>query len=194
MAKKVQTKTKSVKNKVNKEVKKEKTIKVESEPEVKIVKKQTEMVRENVHAHQSGNFFERNKGLLIGVGIALLLLLITVLRGLNTEKVLVEWVEDTSSNNPVVTVIASTTCPNCTNLKPIITELSEEYDFKLYFYESEELTADEVTVLHNTYDINYEGYVPYVFVTKNGKVVKDTTGFMDKDASIDFLKSANVIE
>lgn len=104
------------------------------------------------------------------------------------------WVKDTISYKPSVTVISSRYCSHCKNFEPIMTELSNKYKFKLYYFDIEALTEEELYVLTSTYDIDYIGAVPLTFATVGGELLETNLGFMDKNESIDFLKKADVIE
>lgn len=112
----------------------------------------------------------------------------------STKFVSANWYNDTLENK-VVTVIGSSTCPHCQEYKPIIEDLAEEYDFKLYFVEADQISEEDSSVLHESYDLeNYEGYVPYTFVIDKGKFVTDTTGFESEETTIKFLKENKVIK
>lgn len=105
------------------------------------------------------------------------------------------WYNDLNSGAGVVTVIASSTCPHCKNYKPIITEVCEKENIKLYFFESDELSEDDYTILTNSINLkNYEGYVPYTFIVKDRNLVLDHTGEQDETATRDMLKEAGLLE
>ncbi len=105
------------------------------------------------------------------------------------------WYNDLNSGAGVVTVIASSTCPHCKNYKPIITEVCEKENIKLYFFESDELSEDDYTILTNSINLKkYEGYVPYTFIVKDRNFVLDHTGEQDETATRDMLKEAGLLE
>lgn len=105
------------------------------------------------------------------------------------------WYNDLNSGRGVVTVIASSTCPHCKNYKPIITEVCEKENIKLYFFESDELSEDDYTILTNSINLkNYKGYVPYTFVVKDRNFVLDHTGEQDETTTRDMLKEAGLLE
>lgn len=105
------------------------------------------------------------------------------------------WYNDLNSGAGVVTVIASSTCPHCKNYKPIITEVCEKENIKLYFFESDELSQDDYTILTNSINLqNYEGYVPYTFIVKDRNFVLDHTGEQDETSTRDMLSKAMLLE
>lgn len=105
------------------------------------------------------------------------------------------WYNDLNSGAGVVTVIASSTCPHCKNYKPIITEVCEKENIKLYFFESDELSQDDYTILTNSINLqNYEGYVPYTFIVKDRNFVLDHTGEQDETGTRDMLSKAMLLE
>ena len=152
-------------------------------------------------------FWKRNQGTIIVVGIVVLLLLFTLLTGekkqkdeeqIDWESVSEEvqtWYLATQEDQSVVTVIASSTCPHCSTYKPVIQEVADEEQFKLFIFDVDTLSSEDSNALHNAYVLeNNEGYVPYTFITNAGSFVVDYTGGMDKDTAIGFLKDNHVIE
>ena len=135
------------------------------------------------------------------VGVVVLLGLFVGLSFLIKEDTKVElnadienWLTDTASDEYVVTVIAQTTCGHCINFKPVMTKANKENEFKLYWFEADQLTSDEYNTLKDTYELDeYQG-TPYTFVTKNGEVINHLSGERDYDTLIEFLQDNNVIE
>lgn len=104
------------------------------------------------------------------------------------------WYNDLNSGAGVVTVIASSTCPHCQNYKPIITEICEKEKIKLYFFESDQLSQDDYTILTNSINLqNYEGYVPYTFIVKDRNFVLDHTGEQDEASTRNMLAKAALL-
>lgn len=105
-----------------------------------------------------------------------------------------EWLTDTASDEYVVTVIAQTTCSHCINFKPVMQKANNEYEFKLYWLEADELTNNDYNALTGTYDLEDYSGTPYTFITKNGEVLDHLSGERDYDTLIKFLEDNNVIE
>ena len=111
------------------------------------------------------------------------------------EITISKWLEEYNNGETLVTVIASSTCPHCKNLKPIITASSNKYRSKLYFFEADTLSEDEYKILSTTVELKgYEGYVPYVFTIVDKKLTNSTTGEMSDTELTKFLKEAKVIK
>lgn len=110
------------------------------------------------------------------------------------EYVVSEWLADTKNNETVVTVMGMTTCGYCQKYKPIIEKLSSSKGFNLYFFETDTLSQEDLDVLEKTYEFKeFEGYVPFTFIVKNGEVIAEKTGLQERDELIQFLKSNEVI-
>ena len=195
MANKKSTKKTTTKKKVvSKKKIEEKELEVEEPEEEKEVK---EVKREEFKMpHKKSKF----KGLIIAVVFVAAFVLLSLVLPTNGEKQenikysVSDWAEDVKEQT-VVTVLASTTCPHCQEYKPVITALAKKHDFKLYFFEMEELSSDEQNVVMTTFDLeNYDGGVPFTFIVKNGKVVSDTTGFSTEDDTIKYLKTNELIK
>ncbi len=128
------------------------------------------------------------------VGISLLLPSNGEKKEKNNTYDVTQWLEDVQSKE-VVTVIASTTCPHCQEYKPVITSLSQEHDFNLYFFEIEELSEDEKNTVLTTFDLkDFDGGVPYTFIVKDGKVAGTTIGFANQENTEKFLKENKIIK
>lgn len=152
-------------------------------------------------------FWKKNQGTIIVVGIVILLLSFTLLNKENKQDPTTEidwstvseevqnWYLATQEDQYVVTVIASSTCPHCSAYHPVITEVSNEEEIKLFFFEVDTLSQDDQNALHNAYVLeNNEGYVPYTFITNNGAFVTDHTGGMEKEDLVNYFKENHVIE
>ncbi len=138
-------------------------------------------------------------GVVVGVVLALgLFIVLSVL--IKEEPIkemssnMEEWLADTASDEYVVTVIAQTTCSHCINFKPVMQKANNEYEFKLYWLEADELTNNDYNTLTGTYDLDEYSGTPYTFITKNGEVLDHLSGERDYDTLIEFLEENNVIE
>ena len=148
-------------------------------------------------------FFNKHKaGIIIGV-VLILFIALSLLIDSNKEGTIEMkekfsgWVSDTKKDEYYITVIAQTTCGNCTAFKPnlqkVIDELENVYWFEVN--EGEFKTHDDYyTTLTTTYELTgYKG-TPYTFITKNGQMIDYISGYTTEDAVIEFLKKNNVIE
>lgn len=106
-----------------------------------------------------------------------------------------DWLAATQTDDYIITVLALTTCQYCQAYKPIITQIAKDYDLKLYFYEVDSLSNEESAILTSSYELkNYEGYVPFTFVLKDGEVQGDNTGYLDEEGTMNFLREVGVIK
>ena len=106
-----------------------------------------------------------------------------------------DWLADTQTEDYIITVLALTTCQYFQAYKPVITKVAEDYDLKLYFYETDKLDNADHSILTTSYTLpNYEGYVPYTFILKDGEVVGDQTGYNDEETTIQLLREAGAIK
>lgn len=137
--------------------------------------------------------------IIVLIGLIAFFIISLVLPGASTpkeakESTLTDWLNDTASNT-VVTVIASSTCPHCQEYRPVITQLSIDNNFKLYFFEIDQLSSDDQQKLVSTFELSdYEGAVPYTFIVKDGEVVATTTGYADENSTKSFLKKYGILK
>lgn len=134
-------------------------------------------------------------GSIIGLLIYLLVFVVLSSKLPEDNRNLNSWRTDINKGEYVVTVIGASYCSHCQEYKPVIKALANKYGFNLYFYESDILSDDEQSILYDTFELpDFEGYVPYTIIFKDGKPLKTTTGFANKDTTIEFLKENGVIK
>ena len=103
----------------------------------------------------------------------------------DTEK----WLNDIKSKNVIINVIASSTCPHCHNFNPIIEKVATDNNVKLYFIEVDKLENEKYIAYTNSIEISgYRGYVPYTFITYDGKVVSENEGGLDSNSALKLVK------
>lgn len=105
-----------------------------------------------------------------------------------------DWIVETKKEEPVVTVIGMTSCGHCQAYKPIIQKLAEKKGFKLYFFEVDELSAEDAEIVETEYEFEtFEDLVPFTFIVKEGEVIAENTGYESESAVQEFLKTYGVI-
>ena len=149
-------------------------------------------------------FWKENKGFLIVVGVLLLVILLSLFIEGNADQKensnngsyssdILEWLEANKGEEPVVTVIAQTTCSHCINVKPVIQKVQGEYGFKLYWFEYNEMQDADRKTLANTYDIDFNG-TPHTFIVKGDKLIAEQAGEVSEEKLVSFLKKYEVIK
>lgn len=104
------------------------------------------------------------------------------------------WLTDTKSDEYVVTVLAQTWCPHCNVYKPTIEGLQNEYNFKLYWFDIDELTTVDSNTIKNTYELTHYSGTPYTFVIKNGEFISFNSGNRSYEDTLNYLIASNVLE
>lgn len=105
-----------------------------------------------------------------------------------------DWLVDIEKSEPVVTILGLTTCSHCQQYKPTIEKLADKHDFKLYFFELDELNEEERNMVEGTFELQtYEDSVPFTYIVKDKKIVAEETGFQSRDYTYQFLKDHKVI-
>ena len=134
-------------------------------------------------------------GSIIGLIIYLVVILCLATKVPEDNRSVSDWHTDVNKGGVVVTVIGASYCTHCQEYKPVIKALSKKYGFNLYFIESDTLSEEDQNILYNTFELpNFEGYVPYTVIIKDGKPLTSTTGFANRETTIDFLKENGVIK
>ena len=101
-----------------------------------------------------------------------------------------EWIEDTKSDQPIITVIGLTYCQYCKQYNPIINQIAQSKEYKLYWFDADNYDAESFETLKSTYELSYEGSSPYTLVTKGGEVIGEhVEGYMDESQIESFLSN-----
>lgn len=147
-------------------------------------------------------FIKKNKAVISITVVLVLFILIAFLLEKNGKATLgdglrenvSQWLEDTKSEDYVLTVIASTECGWCKEYKPEMNKIKKDYpDLKIYWFEVDKLTESEVKTVLTTYKSEFEGGTPHTFLTYKGKVKDIIRGYKEKDKVKEILKKNNVI-
>lgn len=150
-------------------------------------------------------FWKENKGFFVVVLALLLIILLSLFIEGNQNKNetsnsgtyssdILEWLEACKGEEPVVTVIAQTTCSHCINFKPVIQKVQGEYGFKLYWFEADEMSNEDYQTLTTTYDLQTYRGTPHTFIVKGDKLVAEQSGEAKEEALVSFLKQYEVIK
>lgn len=85
----------------------------------------------------------------------------------------------------------SATCGYCTMQKPIMKNISEDYDMDYYDIDASTLDDTELTEVVNALGI--EGATPTTVITQNGKVVATNEGYLDGKELVSFFVENKVL-
>ena len=103
-----------------------------------------------------------------------------------------------TNGKKVITVYGASYCSHCQDYYPVITKLANKYDLNLYFFEVDTLSKenpDAYDKLMNSFEINdYDGSVPFTYIMNHTEYKVSTTGFVNREYTINFLKDNGVIK
>ena len=140
-------------------------------------------------------------GIIIGV---LIIVLGVVVISMNSkvenykERSVDDWYNDIMNNKEVLTVYGASYCSHCQEYYPVISKIANKYKINLYFFEVDTLgkeNSEAYQKLMNSFEISeYDGSVPFTYIMRNGKYVTSTTGYANRDLTMNFLTENNVIK
>ncbi len=162
-------------------------------------------------------FWEKNKTWII-LGIAVAIIAVSII--ISGEKVALK---DEASSNEKVTVtgetslnkisadefaamingdgtsilyIMSTTCYYCEEFKPILEEVSAQYELPIYFIDLDSLNNQEINKFRDSHKYlteTWTGGTPAVLIVNDGKVISENSGYVEKEVFVKFLTEAGII-
>lgn len=143
-------------------------------------------------------FWNKFKLPIIVVVLLIVFVILSTLIGDKVERDEVDdWIDETKKEQYVVTLLSQTTCGHCTQFKPVVNEVVEEYGDKFMFKIFEIDTITNVAVRNKliyAYDIKFEG-TPHLFVTYDGKLLGEFEEVeRTKENLVKFLKDNGVLE
>ena len=111
------------------------------------------------------------------------------------EPIVDNWYRDVTSGEKIVTIIGASYCSHCQEYKPVIEKLANKYKFKMYFFESDMLGADDLNKLEHTYQLEgFDGSVPFTFLVEDNRFITGKAGFASRELSIKYLTEIGVIK
>ena len=91
-----------------------------------------------------------------------------------------------------VIFFARTSCGYCSLEKPILKQISEDYDLDYYNIDTDELTASETQEIMTALGIT--GSTPTTSIVKDGKVVANNVGYLDGKPYVEFFVKNGVLK
>lgn len=103
----------------------------------------------------------------------------------------IELIEDKDMH---ILFLGRPTCTYCEQFEPVITALSKDYDFDYDYINTDNLTSSGLSTLLKKLDIDESNFgTPYLSITKDGKVVDEQSGYVDRETLFEFLQDNKVI-
>ena len=104
-----------------------------------------------------------------------------------------DWLIKTKTED-VLTILCITTSNKCNTLKNNIENLSKANNILVYYYNVDELTNEELKIYKSTYELkDYTGYLPYIILTSNDKLITTIKDTIDIDSIKNILKQNKIV-
>ena len=106
-----------------------------------------------------------------------------------------QYHEITKQDEKSVILIARPTCGYCVKYVPVLEEIVKEYGITINYFNTDALTEEEVTDFYNSSSLftSKKFGTPTLIIVKNKEVVEYNIGYMEKDATINWLKEMEII-
>ncbi len=104
--------------------------------------------------------------------------------------------EKISEKKDNLILIARPTCSYCQQFIPILEEIIDEYKITINYFDTDALSQDEVSEFYKSASLFSSSNfgTPAMIVTNDKKIVKSSIGYMEKEATVEWLKDAGLIE
>lgn len=108
-----------------------------------------------------------------------------------SKEILEEIDKNYNSSERTVIYYASSNCPYCDQLTPILEEIADEYDMDYYYVDSTKLSKGQKNRVKK--QLNIEGKTPTTVIVENGEVIDTKVGLVDGTEYVEFLKEGEVL-
>jgi len=162
--------------------------------------------KEQAVVEQKTGMNEATRGMIIGVVITMLIMGIVVLLILgsnddngnqtlsgNATETMRSFHNYFNADELALIVIAQESCPFCSMYKPIVDAVAEELNVKYLYIDIDQLRLPQAEVENIMGMLGADGGVPFSAVVKNGKVVKNWSGFAEGDNLVAHLIEAGML-
>ncbi len=86
------------------------------------------------------------------------------------------------------------TCSYCVQFTPVIEALSKDYSFKYEYINTDDISSSGLSKLLDKLGIDESEFgTPYLVIAKDGKILAEQSGYLDREPLFNFLKENSVI-
>lgn len=103
-----------------------------------------------------------------------------------------KYEEIINSEKAELIFIGRPTCTYCAQLMPIIEELSSTYNFNFEYVNTDELSETLTSKILDK--LETDSSTPQMFIVKDGKIVSEQQGFVERDVAFQFLQNGGIID
>lgn len=109
-----------------------------------------------------------------------------------STEALKDFYKEFDSKELNVIFFQSSTCGYCQLQKPIIKQISGDYDMEYYEIDASKLTNTEISEIVSALDIS--GATPTTVIVKEGKVIDSNEGYLDGKPFVEFFVKNGVLD
>lgn len=140
---------------------------------------------------------EKNKIITVIIALITVIALIvgvSVSESKKSEKQFQEYLALADQKEETVFFLGRPTCGYCVQFTPIIEALSKDYGFKYEYIDTDELSSSKLSRILTKFDIEEESFgTPHLTITKNGEVLANQSGYLEREELFKFLQANNII-
>lgn len=87
------------------------------------------------------------------------------------------------------------TCGYCNQLKPILDEMTEQYELEYVYVNTDDISDDQLSYVINTLEFDEEKFgTPSLAIVKDGKKIAEQLGATDEEGLLEFLKDGGLVD
>lgn len=110
------------------------------------------------------------------------------------EAEIKKFTDALTSETPKAIYIGREGCTYCQLFSPVISELSEKYEFEYVYIDTDIISDDQLDNILDTSEVAKDTFgTPTILVTQGGKVIARNVGFLPEDDLFNFFKENGVI-
>lgn len=130
--------------------------------------------------------------LVVAVVAIIGVILLNVVTQKENEKIINNYKELRKSKTEQLIYIGRPTCSYCQQLSPVLKEITEMYQVKYHYLNTDELNNTTLTKVLNL--LNTDSSTPQLIIVKDDKIVGTQQGYTDREGLFKFLQENGMID
>lgn len=111
------------------------------------------------------------------------------------DEVVKSFINILNSSTKKLVYIGRPTCTYCQKLTPILEEVSTEYNIDYYYVNTDEIESNELSaILYKLEKKSSTFGTPYLAVVQKGEKIGESSGYIEKEKLVDFIKEKGLVE
>lgn len=112
-----------------------------------------------------------------------------------SDEIMKEFDSAYNGSEAKIVYIGRPTCGYCNQLKPILDQMTEQYELEYVYVNSDEISDDQLSYVINTLEFDEEKFgTPSLAIVKDGEKIAEQLGATDEEGLLQFFKDGGLVD